>query len=589
MKFRQSAIVFPGAIVLSIIFVFAFIASTFTTPVSVSAQKAVKSDSGEGQDVVMQLAAPAATFPGSGFGAIPDNLPGTPLNVTFNVTGITGAPTNVEVSHTYSPIHTWAGDINCTLIAPNGTSFVIYGRTGQTGASAGDSSDLSGPYNFKDTAAGTNWWAAANTAGAAAVIPPGDYRTTQTGPQPVITTSPVTNLTAAFAGVANANGTWTLRFTDNASGDTGSVSAATLTITGAPVVLTKPNADFSGDGKTDYSQIRDVTPMLQGGSEFYRLESVREKLKYLADNPPADSENLVPGTSLRWFVNNSASQANNAIVDFGEATTDFVVPSDYDGDGKADIAVWRPGAPTVAAFYIFQSFTSTVRMELFGQTGDDPAITGDYDGDAKSDVAVQRCPPIGSPGQCFFFYRGSNANPMGNVTYVPWGFGQQFDVFANPGDFDGDGKFDFCLQRTAPSGSPAGQFVLLRSLDGGREFITWGLNSDVIVPGDYDGDGKYDFMVSRTETISGVSGRSYYLLERDGGGTGANPIRWGSAGDIRAPGDYDGDGKTDVAIWRPSVTPSTSTYWVRRSSDGALQTFGYGNQGDGVVPSWNVH
>jgi len=182
-------------------------------------------------------AAPAATFAGTGVGAIPDNAPGTPLNVTFNVTGISGAPTNVEVSHTYGPNHTWVGDINCWLIAPNGTSFVIYGRTGQTGASAGDSSDLSGPYNFKDSAAGTNWWTAANTAGAAVVVPPGDYRTTQTGPQPVITTSPVTNLSAAFSGVSNPNGTWTLRFTDNGGGDTGSISAATLTIAGASAPL----------------------------------------------------------------------------------------------------------------------------------------------------------------------------------------------------------------------------------------------------------------------------------------------------------------------------------------------------------------
>jgi uncharacterized repeat protein (TIGR01451 family) len=182
-------------------------------------------------------------------GAIPDNLPATPRDVTFTVAGITGAPTNVEVSHTYAPAHTWAGDINVNLIAPNATSFVIYGRTGQTGASAGDSSDLSGPYNFKDSAAGVNWWTAANTAGAAAPVPPGDYRTTAAGPQPVITTSPVTNLTAAFAGVANANGLWTLRFTDNAAGDTGSVSAASLTITGQAGVCVPTAAGVTVSGR----------------------------------------------------------------------------------------------------------------------------------------------------------------------------------------------------------------------------------------------------------------------------------------------------------------------------------------------------
>ncbi|MCW5960462.1 MAG: hypothetical protein KIS76_09900 [Pyrinomonadaceae bacterium] len=538
-------------------------------------------------------AVPAATFPANAatLGAIPDNAPASPRDVTFTVSGITGPPSNVEVSHTYGgPIHTWAGDVNVWLIAPNGNSFVIYGRTGQTGASAGDSSDLAGPYNMKDSASGTNWWTAANIATGAVPIPAGDYRTTESGPQPVITTSPVTNLTAAFSGVTNANGTWTLRFTDNAAGDTGAVSAASLTLESASTVTRKRNVDFTGDGKSDYVLGRNVAPVLSGSNEFFRIESVREKLRYLADNPNSSPDSLAPGNTIRWFVNSSENTANNTIVDFGTAATDFFVPSDYDGDGKSDIAVWRPGAPTVATFYILQSFDNTVRSEAFGQTNDDPAIVGDYDGDGKSDPAVYRCPALGAgDGQCFFFYRGSNANPSGNITYVPWGFGETSDFFVSPGDFDGDGKFDFCIQRTDPNTAGAGQFVLRRSSDGGVEYVNWGRNSDLIVPGDYDGDGKYDFMVSRTETISGTPGRSYYLLERDGGGTGVSPIRWGVAGDVRAPGDYDGDGATDIAIWRPDADPNNNYFYVRRSSDGMLQTFEYGQNGDFAAASWWVH
>ncbi len=335
--------------------------------------------------------------------------------------------------------------------------------------------------------------------------------------------------------------------------------------------------------------VRDSTPGI-ANNDFFKAESIREKLRIMAENPTQTGADLAPGTTLTWYVNDSASQGSNAISSFGEAATDFFAPSDYDGDDKADIAVWRPGTPGVAAFYIFQSLNSTVRTELFGQTGDDPAITGDYDGDGKSDVAVFRCPALGAgDGQCFFYYRGSNNNPGGNVTYVPWGFGETFDFFVNPGDFDGDGKFDFCIQRTNPADVNSGQFVLLRSSDSGVEYVTWGKSSDLIVPGDYDGDGKFDFMVSRTETLSGNPGRSYYLLTRTGGGTGVSPIRWGIAGDVRVPGDYDGDGKTDVAIWRPSATPSTSTFYVLRSSDGMLQQFQYGNSIDGAVAAWAVH
>jgi hypothetical protein len=303
------------------------------------------------------------------------------------------------------------------------------------------------------------------------------------------------------------------------------------------------------------------------------------------DNPADVSPSAPP---IYWYTQINGSPANS-VVQWGDAATDFLIPEDFDGDAKDDFAVWRGGAP--GTILILESTTSTARIEPFGQTGDDPAIIGDYDGDGKADPAVFRCPALGSgDGQCHYFYRGSNANPSGNITYVPWGFGEDGDFFPNTGDFDGDGKHDFCLQRADPSAPSQGQFVLLKSSNLGAEWINWGLSSDFILPGDYDGDGMADFCVRRT-----VGGnRHHFILERDGGGTGASPIIWGITGDTSTPGDYDGDGKQDIAVWRGNTDPTQNFFWILRSSDGGVEKPEWGmcptvSTCDFAVANWYVH
>lgn len=189
------------------------------------------------------------------------------------------------------------------------------------------------------------------------------------------------------------------------------------------------------------------------------------------------------GATKTWFTLPNGTGAASG-VQFGNAT-DTNVPEDYDGDGRTDIAVWRPGA--LGFFYILQSQTNTVRAEQFGQTGDDPTIIGDYDGDGKADPAVYR-PGTGS-GSSFFYYRASTG-AAGNIRGIPFGIAGDKPY---PGDFDGDRRYDAAVVRN--NGGNAQHFQLRTTQ--GFVAVNYGLFGDRFVTADFDGDSRNDLVAVR--------------------------------------------------------------------------------------------
>ncbi len=544
-----------------------------------------------------QSFSPSATFPGTGVGPIPDGgagcdpSPGEPLTISYDVSGIGTAPGSVEVSITFAS-HSYLGDVTAQLYSPDGTFHTVFGNTGSTTASGfGDNSDLGATYVFRDNAPAPpsgGWWQEAAARGTTEILTAGTYRTTAMGGVGQVNPAPPTSINAAFAGIPTSNGTWTLLITDGCAADTGSVSASSLTL-GSSLVNVQHVADFNGDGKTDFTVARgtlsplseatttNTSPILLG---FENSGETKGRIKRQKNIEASGDAPLAPPIYWYTYINGTGAVST---AQWGDAATDFIVTEDFDGDSKSDLTVWRPGPPFGSNFFILQSATNTVRFDTFGQEGDDPAVVGDYDGDGKADPAVYRCPSIGSPaGQCYFFYRSSVS---GQIIYNPWGFGNDGDFFPYVGDFDGDGKNDFCIQRTNPSQAGQGQFVLLKS-GGGIEYINWGNDTDFLIPGDYDGDGKTDLCVRRT--VSGA--RAHYVLTRTGAIITAN---WGITGDSSVPGDYDGDGKTDFAIWRGSVTPGQSAFYVLNSGSNSVSALQWGQCPSGncdyAVAGWPVH
>lgn len=89
---------------------------------------------------------------------------------------------------------------------------------------------------------------------------------------------------------------------------------------------------------------------------------------------------------------------------------------------------------------------------------------------------------------------------------------------------------------------------------------------------DFDGDGQTDISVFRP------SDGSWWVME---GGTNTVSVRqFGAIGDTIVPGDYDGDGRNDIAIFRPA----SGDWWILRSSDNAVYTVHWGLGTDKLVP-----
>lgn len=320
------------------------------------------------------------------------------------------------------------------------------------------------------------------------------------------------------------------------------ISFAILATFNISAVAQQPNdapVDFNGDGKTDVSILR--------STGF--------------------------GTQMTWW-NLESGTGNVTNLDLGLRAIDQPVPADYDGDGKDDIAVFRFSGPEGGTWYIFQSSTGTYRIERFGIPGDNPTIVDDYDGDGKDDLAVFR--RSAGPGQTYFFYKGSLNNPDGNITYVPWGmrYGTQSDQIDDPytGDFDGDGKADFAVQRRADTSvttlnTPAVFHILTAA--GNYSVQYFGLAGDRIVPGDYDGDGKTDIAVARGFNISPGS-TTWHI--RYSSGIPDDSTVFGSGFGF-AQGDYDGDGATDIAYFMASGDPDEVGFWYLSSANNREDRF----------------
>jgi len=228
------------------------------------------------------------------------------------------------------------------------------------------------------------------------------------------------------------------------------------------------------------------------------------------------------------------------------------VPGDYDGDGKADIAVYYTDDGLWRAKLSGGGYQAT--ETLYGGSGWE-AVPGDYDGDGKADIAVyQESSGLWNIALSGSGYQSSEAF-LGGMGFIP---------VAN--DYDGDGRTDLVVYQRATGYwfgllSTHGYVPYDETCLGGVGFIP--------VPADYDRDGKVDPAVYESAT-----GR--WLVQLSGSNYAQSETPFGESGFVPLAGDYDGDGKADLVIYH---LESGTWFMAFSASSYSVYSMGFGGQG----------
>ncbi len=396
----------------------------------------------------------------------------------------------------------------------------------------------------------------------------------------------VTARVAGLAGFANPTGKVTFLAGTTVLGSVAldASGSASLVVATLPLGTSSIRATYAGDAT--YAPLVGLSPPVYVG----------DGLKYDFDGDGKADLAVFgkdPSTGRYDYRILDSSTGKMAIFDnngygYGSANSIPIV-GDFFGDGRASYALWTPNAFGGMTFTAISPVTGQSIAANFGATTDIPVVA-DVDGDGKSDFGVYGfASGLNYRFDFLLSTAGLNAKFQEVFNNNGYGYGgpSSIPVVA---DFDGSGRAGFGLFNPATTGST---FTYVSPTSGVSIARTIGAAGDIPLAVDYDGDGKADLALYGPDPAK--PGHYRYLALTSGSGFAPaqavvfdnNGYGYGNGAAIPVIADYDGTGKADFGLFVPDGKGGSEfVYQVAQTGGGVVGDFATATDIPLSAPAW---
>jgi hypothetical protein len=275
------------------------------------------------------------------------------------------------------------------------------------------------------------------------------------------------------------------------------------------------------------------------------------------------------------------------------ASPSSVAAGDFEGNGHLDLALATETFTMAGTFSSVSvllgngAATFHVGQSYFAPFGHRAVAVGDFNGDGNLDLAVAS-EAGNEPGTLSILLGNGDGTFQDALIYTAGDSPSSVAV----GDFNGDGYLDLAVVNNALAGGTPSVMIFLGNGDGtlqeARSYTADGFYPQAVAAGDFDGDGRLDIVVANGAYNQPGPGKMSVLLGNgDGTFRAAESYAVEPGPQSVAVGDFDGDGRLDVAVagFNPMTSEGTVAI-LRGHGDGtfqAAQNYAAGSGASSVV------